>query len=74
MVRDEEDAFCDRDLVALAPTLLATARYLVRSEPDAAWGPTGSGYAFSRPSHAPSPPSTRAVIPQTTSPSIGYAS
>ena len=32
MTRDGEDAFSDRDLLALAPTLLATARYLVRSE------------------------------------------
>lgn len=35
MTRDEVDAFSDRDLVALAPTLLAAARYLVRSEADA---------------------------------------
>lgn len=36
MTKDEVDAFSDRDLVALAPTLLAAARYLVRSEADAA--------------------------------------
>jgi RNA polymerase sigma-70 factor (ECF subfamily) len=36
MTRDEAEAFGDRELVAVAPTLLATARYLSRSEADAA--------------------------------------
>ena len=36
MVTEEEATVGDRELVALAPTLLAAARYLVRSEADAA--------------------------------------
>jgi RNA polymerase sigma-70 factor (ECF subfamily) len=36
MTRDEAEAFGDRELVAVAPTLLATARYLSRSNADAA--------------------------------------
>jgi RNA polymerase sigma-70 factor (ECF subfamily) len=36
MVTEEGVAVGDRELVALAPTLLAAARYLVRSEADAA--------------------------------------
>ena len=36
MVTEEEATVGDRELVALAPTLLAAARYLVRSESDAA--------------------------------------
>jgi RNA polymerase sigma-70 factor, ECF subfamily len=36
MATDEDAAVGDRELLALAPTLLAAARYLVRSEADAA--------------------------------------
>jgi RNA polymerase sigma-70 factor, ECF subfamily len=36
MEREETTAVSDRELVAMAPTLLAAARYLVRSETDAA--------------------------------------
>jgi hypothetical protein len=36
MTRDEANAFGDLELVAVAPTLLATARYLARSDADAA--------------------------------------
>ncbi len=36
MTRDEADAFGDRELLAVAPTLLATAPYLARSDADAA--------------------------------------
>ena len=36
VVTDEVVTVGDRELVALAPTLLAAARYLVRSEADAA--------------------------------------
>ena len=36
MTRDDADAFGERELVALAPALLAAARYLVRSDADAA--------------------------------------
>ena len=36
MTRDDADAFAERELVAVAPTLLAAARYLVRSDADAA--------------------------------------
>jgi RNA polymerase sigma factor (sigma-70 family) len=36
MTRDEAVVFGDRELVAVAPTLLATARYLARSDADAA--------------------------------------
>lgn len=36
MATDDSVVVSDRDLVAMAPTLLAAARYLVRSEADAA--------------------------------------
>jgi RNA polymerase sigma-70 factor, ECF subfamily len=36
MTRDEEGVASDRELVAVAPTLLAAARYLSRSDSDAA--------------------------------------
>lgn len=36
MAMDDSVVVSDRDLIALAPTLLAAARYLVRSEADAA--------------------------------------